>query len=846
MCENCGKKYNSFHNFNTHLGNHFSLKCYCGKIKPSIASLRKCCYRNGCNNKNISSLELNPENDIEIVFKVPDNYLETFAHKIKVTASIDLLNDNNNEEDNNEEENNNGDEIIVNKNKITKFKDNKEITYLKRKSSRWKHNDETQVFRGYNIDEIKKHHPWVEQLEIVNEASAPQTMDSKRLKKINGRLRNNCAPRAGHTNSFICRYIKFLYYYKNLNINEVIPDDFFNMEYFEVFFKFYGDSHSSSTLSNQLDCYKIVIRFLIQNENLSKKFKHRLNPIFNRCKDLKHHFRGISKTSNFQFNSNGNITNSCSKKLASTHLIELNKGRMLSGNEMLSLFHFLLLNFKNISIIWNIIEKSEEGTISDDDLYENADFWKSLLMNMQLITFHLYGIALYGQRAQISQYSIIHNFVYMEGIFGYAPYNEKTERRDKIIPLPNWFIPIFALQKKLRLVLLKYNCIKYNPSIIVKNEINKEVTNYDSAFINENGLPFTRHDFSNVIHIFKYIFCDYSISFSRSYRRGLFTLYVSSNFDRFIKLLNINETEMMNLMSRTYNTSEEIINKYYVRSNSIVETHKLSTAIRSSLIGNENSDILNRYELDNDICDELGINIVEYSENPTKRNYIKFDAKNNIFKMYLDKKLIQNIDLKDTILIKFDKKNKIPIFIQPKINGLKKIPNRKTIVKYIGINPIKDYSKLSINFCNFSNNNNNIDNLSLNIIEFYNENILNNGNNSNLNNKPMQILTHKSEKENDEKYISFDCYFLIYWDDGTESWENNYNFDSFVFQSLYDKYILKLMKNKKLKYFKDEEEEEQEENQEDQDEQQEEYQEEEEVVEEEDQEEYEEYEEYEE
>lgn len=764
LCKRCNVIFETSHKFQNHFKEHFSLKCFCGVIKVNIAQIRKCCKKNKCNKDNPMSytppppppqqqqqttielldndLEVNDNNQINVGFVVPKNYLDNFVHEIPNNRKS--------------------------KKKKTSF-------------HRWSNSDRTVSFYGYPKKELYKHHIWTKQLTDINLENAPQDHDSVELYKLLGNYRNNCSPRATHVHSYISRFFKMLYYYKGLELNEVNYNDFFNIEYFEIFFKHYGETHEPNTVQNQLDYHKIVINHLMINPDIGKKYRNEYHAIRNRCGQLYSKYGAIGHTSKLLFSKDHSNTTGNAVSLQSTHLKELNRGTMLSDNEINAFFHILLINFKNSINIINIINPEK---VNDNDLKINSKFYKSIFMNMQLVTYHLFGIACFGQRAQIVKYTNIKSFAVMENIFGYIPWNEKTQRQDKIIPLPSWLIPVYAIQRRIRKLLLRFNNPFFNDVNSNSNTTDENIQ-FLSVFINENGFPFAEKDFNAAIHIFRYIFGDFSISFSRTYRRGLFTLYVSQNFDRFYKLLNVDDSKMTELMSKSFNTSSDIIKKFYVRSNSIKKTHELASAIRSSLIGPENSLLFNKYELSEEFCDNLEITNIKYYENPTNRNYIVFDQKNNIFKEISNEKELNIIPIEDLILIKYDKyiNNGIPYFKQPKISSLKKYTRP---IKFLGINDPQDesilYFKLNENENRINTNNNNF------LTTLNKDSII----------KPLQIINHRAEEKEDEVFINERCEFLILWDDNSESYENYFSFEFNQFKRLKESYILRLYNEKRI------------------------------------------------
>ena len=729
FCERCNQNFSNAGKFVGHFGSHFKMKCYCKKDFNSVSGIRKCCSKNDCANLYKNTLPFNPDIQIDIGYQVPDDYLSNFVH-----------------------------EIPSKQRKPTK-------------DARWTLKDETKVFKGYKYDELEFHHKWVKNLKLDNFKKTTQDKDSVLMFQTEGHYRYNCTPRASCVSSFISRFFKFLYYYKGLKLNEVSYADFFNFEYFEVFFKYYIDTHQPGTIGNNIDNYKIVIRYLNQNIDVSKQYNAEFVGLENRCMILAGIQAARAKTSKYFVVDNKTSSSGNAASLLSTHLEELNLGRMLSEEEMCGIFHYLILNFKNISTLMNIITVQR---ISEEDLKVNSLYWQSLLMNMQFFTYQLFGLCFFGQRAQITKYLNIDNFVAMENILGYVPTGEKTIRKDTIIPMPNWIIPIYLVQLKIRTLLLKMAPKLYDSD-------NSEIKNdYRSLFINIEGKPFTIHNFTSAMHCFKYIYSDISVSFSRSYRRGVFTLYVSANFDRFYSLLNIDDSRMMNLLSKAFNTSETIIKKYYIRSNSISRINELTSTIRSSFIGDENQMNFDKYELSSEFCKDANIKEVKYQDNPTTRKYITYDNKNSKFNLLDNGKLIQSIDPYDVITLKIDDNLKIPMFKQPNIPNLAELNKNQT---FIGVYKLSDISKISINFN---------DNETLTSLQRY-------FNSSDV--TPKQILKHKSDNIEYMKTIDMkNCLFLILWSNDTTSWEKNYFFSSSKFKDMYEKYIMKLFKADQLEF----------------------------------------------
>ena len=758
ICLRCDKSYGSSHDFQNHFQNHFTLRCFCGKECKSISLIKSCCSRNNCNK--YDNLSINEENQIDILYQVPENYMDLMINKINI----------NNSRKNNDD-------------------------------YRWKINKDTIIFKGYESFEIKNHHNWINILSNLNIDRTNQDNDSIIIKKNTGKYRQNCYGRSSNVESFIGRYFKFIWHMYDKKLNEVSYKDFFNDKIFETFFKFYSDTHSESTTMNQMDYYKIVIKYLTSNFDVSKEFKYKSDSLHKRCSQIRSKLSNkLNSSSKYILTTKSTIGSSSgsANELLSTHLQELNEGKMLCEDEMFGLFNFLFYNFKNISLFINLINFDNININDNDnnDFHINIEFYKSLFLNFQIVTYHLFGIALYGQRSQIVKYSNINRFVMMEDIFGYIPSTEKILRKDKVIPLPNWLIPIFVIQKKIRNLLLyinsdynnnnnnlNYNDFinKYNTPIIDDN--NYIIDKYESVFINNFGKPFTEKNFNNMTHIFKFIYCNFSISFSRSYRRGLFTLYVSENFNRFYDLLGIDDSRMINLISKSFNTSEDIIKKYYIRSNSIKKTNKLTSTIRSELIGNENDYFFNNnfnvYELNDKLCENLNIKKIKYSDYPTTRNYILFDSKNKSFNVMFKDEIKKSLNINDILLIKLDNDG-IPILNIPEIPNLFKIKRFKC---FISIKEPLDKSLLSLNFKNIGLND------SLSSLSLSNRSILN----------PIQIINHKSDDDYHYRTISKEnCKFLILWDDSTETWEDYFIFQTNIFKKLLSSYINLLFNSNKL------------------------------------------------
>ena len=729
FCERCEKHFLNCGKFVGHFGSHFKMKCYCEKEFNSLSGIRKCSNKNDCSNFYKNKFQFNPDNQIEIGYYVPDDYLTKFKYQIPSK-----------------------------KRKPTQ-------------DARWTLSDHTIVFKGYSTNELEFHHKWVRRFREDNYKKTNQDKDSRIMYENEGRYRSNCTPRASCASSLIARFFKFLYFYKGLEINEVSYRDFFNFEYFEVFFRYYSDTHEPGTIGNNIDNYKIVLNYINQNIDVFKEYNAEFNSLVHRCIVIAGIQVAKSKTSKYFVVDNKSNPSGNAATLLSTHLEELNAGRMLSEDEMCGIFHYLMINFKNISTIMDIITLQR---ISDDDLNINNLYWQSLLMNMQFYTYHLFGLAFFGQRAQITKYLNIDNFVAMENILGYVPTGEKTSRKDSIIPIPNWIIPIYLVQLKIRKLLLKMAPKLYdNNKCEIKND-------YRSLFINSDGKPFTIRNFNDAIHAFKYMYADISVSFSRSYRRGVFTLYVSANFDRFYSLLNIDDSRMMSLLSKAFNTSETIIKKYYIRSNSIARVNDLTSSIRSSFIGDENQMNFDKYELSSEFCKDANIKEVKYHDNPTGRSYICYDNKNSKFNLMENEKLIKLIDPYDVITLKIDEKLKVPMFKIPNIPNLSPLKKNKA---FIGVNEPIDINKISIRF----NDNGSLLSLQRQI------------NSSDI--IPKQILSHKSDNNEHMKKIDIhNCLFKILWSNNTSSWENNYYICSSKFNELYEKYIMKLFKESKLEY----------------------------------------------
>lgn len=296
----------------------------------------------------------------------------------------------------------------------------------------------------------------------------------------------------------------------------------------------------------------------------------------------------------------------------------------------------------------------------------------------------LFAIGFYGQRSQINVFCNVEAFVCQEETLVYVPETEKTYRPDSVIPCPSWLIPVFLLHRdKIRKILAVISFQKLG--IIV----NAMWLSRDGNFISVQN----RNRF--VIRYFTYLINRYAFfSEAKTLRRGIFTKYVSSNFDRFYDLLGFDDNQMVHQLAKALNTSESIIHRHYVRSNSISKSAKLINTIRTDVIHDSNvTDFFEPVYLDNSSCESLGIPIIDYATVPTKRSYIML--RNNTFVSMFQDKEEYTVSSEDVLM--FSLLDGIPHFKIPKFRNLVRIPGYPSRPFFLG-NPKFQKKKNSVTF----------------------------------------------------------------------------------------------------------------------------------------------------
>lgn len=94
----------------------------------------------------------------------------------------------------------------------------------------------------------------------------------------------------------------------------------------------------------------------------------------------------------------------------------------------------------------------------------------------------------------------------------------------------------------------------------------KKHLDYESMWITREGESFKAGKFKRCRELLSYIYnTKISISESQTYRRGMFTKYMSENLNKFYSMFGYDDSQMIFQMVKSFNTGEDCIKKSYCR-----------------------------------------------------------------------------------------------------------------------------------------------------------------------------------------------------------------------------------------------------------------------------------------
>ena len=214
---------------------------------------------------------------------------------------------------------------------------------------------------------------------------------------------------------------------------------------FQLMFNFQFEcGYEVSTISNTIDDFKYVIRFLKTYQNKYRGFYLKFySDVFDfLCTELINTNRVQTRrpVECFDF-----IVQDC----VSIAQLNIEEGANLDDTELSTLFYYLVMNFNNIQThIFDLYS----GKVMLLDLDPQIRFrWLIFLYESQLILYHLLNCAFIGQRTQIIQNLTYNGFCIMSETLAYHPTStEKTKRKDQVIALPLFAAQLVQVQYIIR------------------------------------------------------------------------------------------------------------------------------------------------------------------------------------------------------------------------------------------------------------------------------------------------------------------------------------------------------------------------------------------------------------
>ena len=503
----------------------------------------------------------------------------------------------------------------------------------KHEKSIWSHENRKRQpsFKQDDIIQIPELHSFLQEL-LIAESGTLNAEEIKRF-ELKGIIPEGKCPQLRVVSSTLGRYLKFISLKYSIALDDLSVLDIINSNKLHTWILFLRQKleRCEKTIGNNVGHLVLFCQFLLQDSKFSRRYGPELNSFLAAAKTIgKFNRRNITISHLLHSTQEGR----------SQYDVELEKGGILADDEIKALFKWLNLNFNKIAI--DLINSFGEYVSPIQYIYAKHHGYLPLslvkyLIYAQGICYHLFAFALLGQRAQINTRLLVRRFGYYKDndrqIFFYSPESEKVQRKDFGIVMLPWIMKVFYIQ-----------ALYIRPVLKMLKGIDKNDPHLWIGMTRIFQLRFFQPIYNN----------DLTISESRTWRRTIFTKFISRNLDFSTspKLAQL-DSMISTFMEAKYNVSHGIMCMYYNRQQPWDIHIAMQEVIQEQVIGQVEIDSIDSQQL-LDLIEEGALQVVQSNKYPKSRGYIIINQQNTSFSCFTKGGQATEVTFEDSIMFSKD------------------------------------------------------------------------------------------------------------------------------------------------------------------------------------------------
>ena len=444
-----------------------------------------------------------------------------------------------------------------------------------------------------------------EEHERVMPDTVPSSIDGVKTLNVEKRIKK-IKPKANNTKLRVLSKLRQLLKYLNIHFNLTMEEFHIGLmgysRLYQLYFKFQFDSgYEISTISNSVDDFKYIVRFLKNYHNIYKS----------------HYFSFYTQVFDFLcaelINANKIKTRKpvpCFAKIGddcvSIAQLNIEEGANLDDEELAALFAWLVNNFNHIQ---SKVKEIYDGNVNLLKLPSSKRFqYLIFLYECQLMCYHLVNCAFLGQRTQILQQLTYTGFSMMSDAFVYHPsFTEKCRRKDQVIALPKFAYQVVQVQYIVRQAIVTV-CTNHQmeykkfPDIQYSKTIASDVSGQAIVDLQTDKFPICESrllfvNFSGKISIdsafevdcatfFQYRYNkDIHITPSQTHRRNIMSKMNLGKLEDIQLAMEMESFEFRKIFFDYFNTSATMAENHYNRNQFTTHSGRIATAISKFSFG---------------------------------------------------------------------------------------------------------------------------------------------------------------------------------------------------------------------------------------------------------------------